>query len=151
MNPIENENKVEKSVRNSKAFQAAFARASKGEFDKELDKAREAGELQGTSTRLPLLRVQEIWTIRRKFSIEKGENYFKLYKEKFYIENPGSNNFDTVSPTVYRTVVAQKEQGDAKWAKAVGEHLNVPVEANEATPKAKPAPKRGQGRPKKTA
>ena len=135
MNPIVTENKVEKSLRNSKEFQAVLARASKGDYDKELQVAREDGSLEGTSSRLPLLKVTEIWTIRKAFSIEKGEHFFKLYKEKFYVENPGSNYFDTVNPVVYRAVVAQKEVGDAKWATAVGNHLGVPVEANEAAPK----------------
>ena len=65
MNPIVTENKVEKSLRNSKEFQAVLARASKGDYDKELQDAREDGSLEGTSSRLPLLKVTEIWTIRK--------------------------------------------------------------------------------------
>ena len=146
MNPIVKENKVEKSLRNSKEFANVLARATKGDFDKELDSAREEGALQGTRSRLPLLKVTEIWTIRKHFSIEKGTDYFKLYKEKFYVENPGSNYFETVSPTVYRTVVAQSEEGDAKWATAVANHLGIASEVDES----KPAAKRAPGRPKKT-
>ena len=145
MNEIVKENKVEKSLRNSKAFADVLARASKGHFDKELDVARAEG-LEGTRSRLPLLKVTEIWTIRKHFSIEKGTDYFKLYKEKFYVENPGSNYFETVSPTVYRTVVAQSEEGDAKWATAVANHLGIASEVDES----KPAAKRAPGRPKKT-
>lgn len=145
MNEIVNENKVEKSLRNSKEFAAVLARATKGDFDKELDAAREEG-LAGTSCRLPLLKVIEIWSIRKHFSLKTGSNYFKLYKEKFYVENPGSNYFETVSPTVYRKVVAQAEEGDAEWATAVANHLGIAAEVNESTT----AEKRGRGRPKKT-
>ena len=151
MNPIVTENKVEKSLRNSKEFQAVLARASKGDYDKELQDAREDGSLEGTSSRLPLLKVTEIWTIRKAFSIEKGEHLFKLYKEKFYVENPGSNYFDTVNATVYRLVVAQQEEGDAKWAAAVGAHLGIEVEGKGKAEAVKEAPKK-RGRPsKKTA
>ena len=129
MNTITNENKVEKSLRNSKAFKEALKRAQKGEFDKELEDARENGELVGTSQRLPLLKVTEIWSLRKHFSLEIGKEYCQLYKEKFYIENPGSNYFDTVNPTVYRMVVSQKEKGDKDWADAVAAHLGIKVEA----------------------
>lgn len=139
MNKIENENKIEKSIRNSELFKSVLERATKGDFDKELSAAREEGSLAGTATRLPLLKVTEIWTIRKKFSIEKGTDYFQLYKEKFYIENPGSNYADTVSPTVYRDVVAQRETGDAKWAAAVSKHMKIPAELSEAK---KPAAKK---------
>ena len=145
MNEIVKENKVEKSIRNSEAFAAVLARATKGQFDKELDVARAEG-LEGTRSRLPLLKVTEIWSIRKHFSIERGTDYFKLYKEKFYVENPGSNYFETVAPTVYRKVVAQSEEGDATWATAVAAHLGVAHEVDES----KPAAKRGPGRPKKT-
>lgn len=128
MNDIQNENKVEKSFRNSKAFKEVIARAQKGKFDKELDAAREEGCLEGTRTRLPLLKVTEIWTIRKLFSLEAGADYYQLYKEKFYVENPGSNYFETVNPTIYRKVVAQKEKGNKEWAKAVAAHLNIEVE-----------------------
>ena len=145
MNEIIKENKVEKSIRNSEAFQAVLARATKGQFDKELDVAREEG-LPGTRSRLPLLKVTEIWSIRKQFSIERGTDYFKLYKEKFYVENPGSNYFETVAPTLYRKVVAQSEEGDAEWATAVATHLGIATEVDES----KPATTRGPGRPKKT-
>lgn len=144
LNPINNENKVEKSIRNTEAFKAVLARAQKGDYDKELDEARANGELQGTSSRLPLLKVDEHWSIRKHFCIEKGEDYYQLYKEKFYVENPGSNYFETVNPVVYRSVVRQGEQGDAKWAKAVAAHLSIPSELSEA------APAKKAGRPKKS-
>ena len=140
MNPITNENKIEKSIRNSEKFLSTLARAASAEFDVELTDARETGELLGTSTRLPLLKVTELFTIRKKFSLEQGKNYYQLYKEKFYIENPGSNYFETVDDTIYRKVVAQKEKGDLKWATAVSERLDIAlegeteeVEATEAT------------------
>ena len=133
MNPITNENKIEKSIRNSEKFLSTLARAASAEFDVELTDARESGELQGTSTRLPLLKVTELFTIRKKFSLEQGKNYYQLYKEKFYIENPGSNYFETVKDTIYRTVVAQKETGDLEWAKAVAEHMDIEVEGEEAS------------------
>lgn len=129
MNTITNENKVEKSLRNSKLFKEALKRAQKGEFDKELEDARENGELVGTSQRLPLLKVTEIWSLRKNFSLEMGTEYYQLYKEKFYIENPGSNYFETVNPTVYRMVVSQKEKGNKNWADAVAAHLDIEVEA----------------------
>ena len=135
LNPINNENKVEKSIRNTKEFEAVLARAQAGDYDKELDDARTEGDIQGTRNRLPLLKVTEHWSIRKHFSIEKGEDYFQLYKEKFYVENPGSNYFETVNPVVYRTVVSQKEKGDAKWAKAVAANLDIPAELDEAKAK----------------
>ena len=150
MNKIENENKVEKSLRNSKLFKDALARAQAGSYDKELDEARADGSLQGTSTRLPLLKVTEVFSIRKHFSLAEGKNYFKLYKEKFYIENPGSNYFDTVNATVYRSVVAQREEGDAKWAAAVGAHLGIEVEDQSKTEAVKEAPKKRGRPPKKT-
>lgn len=131
MNPINNEDKITKSFRNSEAFKLVLEAAQKGEFDFELDEAREAGELEGTSTRLPLLKVTELWSIRRHFSIAEGAEYYKLYKEKFYVENPGSNYSDTVKPNVYRAVVAQKEQGGLEWANAVAEHFGIEVEPAE--------------------
>lgn len=131
MNPIHDENKVEKSIRNSEKFQETLARALNGEYDQELNEARESGDLMGTSTRLPLLKVTEIFTIRRKFSLEMGKEYFQLYKEKFYIENPGSNYFETVKDTIYRAVVAQKEKGDQEWAEAVSARLGIEIEGEE--------------------
>ena len=77
---------------------------------------------------LPLLKITEVFTLRKFFSIELGKEYYQLYKEKFYIENPGSNYFDTVNDTVYRKVVAQHEKGDKEWAEAVSAHLNVQIE-----------------------
>ena len=95
--------------------------------------------------------MTEVFSIRKHFSIAEGKDYFKLYKEKFYIENPGSNYFDTVNATVYRSVVAQQEEGDAKWAAAVGAHLGIEVEGKGKAEAVKEAPKK-RGRPsKKTA
>lgn len=128
MNNIVKENKVEKAIRNSDKFKQTLKRASKGEFDVELQDARDEGTLEGTSVRLPLLKITEIFTLRKFFSIELGKEYYQLYKEKFYIENPGSNYFDTVNDTVYRKVVAQNEKGDKEWAEAVSAHLNVQIE-----------------------
>ena len=128
MNPIHDENKVEKSIRNSEKFLNTLGRASQGEYDLELDQAREENVLCGTSMRLPLLKVTELFTIRKKFSLEKGEDYYQLYKEKFYIENPGSNYFETVDDTIYRKVVAQKEKGDLEWATAVSQRLDIDLE-----------------------
>ena len=133
MNPIHDENKVEKSIRNSDKFQETLARALGGEYDLELDEARDTGELLGTSTRLPLLKVTEVFTLRRKFSLAKGADYFQLYKEKFYIENPGSNYFETVRDNIYRSVVAQKETGDLEWATNVANRLNIEIEGEEET------------------
>ena len=116
-----NENKVEKSIRNSKEFKEALERAMKGEFDKNIDSA----------TGLNFLKVYENWTIRKIFSLEKGEDYYKLYKEVFYIENPGKHYFDTVNPTIYRRIAAQHEQGDKNWAEAVAKHLGIKIIGDE--------------------
>ena len=128
MNPIHDENKVEKSIRNSEKFLETLGRASQGDYDVELDEARAEGDLVGTSYRLPLLKVTEVFTLRKKFSLEAGADYYQLYKEKFYIENPGSNYFETVDDTIYRKVVAQKEKGDLEWATAVSQRLDIDLE-----------------------
>lgn len=121
MNGINNENKIDKSVRNSEQFQDALARAICGEFDKEIsDKPEGFG-------RLPLLKVHEQFSLRKGFCLETGNDYFQLMKEVFYIENPGSNYFETVSPTVYRRVAKQHESGDLDWAKRVAKHYDLPV------------------------
>lgn len=121
MNGINNENKIDKSVRNSEQFQDALARAICGEFDKEIsDKPEGFG-------RLPLLKVHEQFSLRKGFCLETGADYFQLMKEVFYIENPGSNYFETVSPTVYRRVAKQHESGDLDWAKRVAKHYDLPV------------------------
>lgn len=121
MNEINNENKIDKSVRNSEQFQDALARAICGEFDKEIsDKPEGFG-------RLPLLKVHEQFSLRKGFCLETGNDYFQLMKEVFYIENPGSNYFETVSPTVYRRVAKQHESGDLDWAKRVAKHYDLPV------------------------
>lgn len=121
MNGINNENKIDKSVRNSEQFQDALARAICGEFDKEIsDKPEGFG-------RLPLLKVHEQFSLRKGFCLETGNDYFQLMKEVFYIENPGSNYFETVSPIVYRRVAKQHESGDLDWAKRVAKHYDLPV------------------------
>ena len=112
-----NENKVEKSIRNSKEFKEALERAMKGEFDKDIDSAKG----------LNFLKVYENWTIRKMFSLERGEDYYKLYKEVFYVENPGKYYFDTVNPTIYRRIAGQHEEGDKKWANAVAKHLGIKI------------------------
>ena len=134
MNPINDENKVEKSIRNSEKFQVTLARALQGDYDLELDEARADGELEGTTYRLPLLKVTELWSIRKRFSLELGQDYYQLYKEKFYIQNPGSNYFETVQDTIYRSVVMQKEKGDETWARNVAERFNIEVESEESAP-----------------
>ena len=111
------ENKVEKSLRNSKAFADVLKKAQKGEFDEDLDNA----------TGMDLLKVTEIFTIRKQFSLEKGEDYYKLYKEVFYVEDPHKYYFDTVEPTIYRRIAGQKETGDKKWADAVSKKLNINI------------------------
>lgn len=112
-----NENKIEKSVRNSKAFEVALHRAAKGDFDKDVSDV----------TNWDLLKVTEKWSIRKQFSIEEGKEYFQLYKEVFYIENCHKYYFETVNPTVYRRIAKQHEHGDEAWAKAVSEHEKIDI------------------------
>jgi len=112
-----NENKVEKSLRNSKAFADVLEKAQKGEFDVDIDDACGAD----------FLKVTEKWSIRKQFSIELGMEYYKLYKEVFYVEDPHKYYFDTVEPTIYRRISGQKEQGDKKWADAVAKYLNIEI------------------------
>ena len=112
-----NENKVEKSRRNSSAFQQAFMKASKGEFDEDVDCVQNAD----------LLKVYEKWSIRKQFSLEEGKHYFKLYKEVFYIQDPHKYYFDVVEPTVYRRISAQHEQGDKDWATAVSKEMKIDI------------------------
>ena len=115
------ENKIEKSVRNSAAFKKAFERASNGDFDEDLQSA----------SGMPLLKVTEKFVIRELFSLEEGKPYFKLFKEVYYIENPGKYYFeevdDTECPTVYRRVAGQHESGDKDWANAVSKEFNCPI------------------------
>lgn len=111
------ENKIEKSLRNSKAFNTALVRATKGDFDEDLTSA----------TNMDLLKVTEKWVIREIFCIEKGHTYFKLYKEVYYVENPHKYYFDEVEPTVYRRIAGQKETGDLKWAKAISNEYKCDI------------------------
>lgn len=111
------ENKVEKSLRNSKAFKDVLKKAGEGKFD--IDVTDVCGE--------DLLKVTEIWSIRKMFSLEEGKDYYKLYKEVFYVENPHKYYFETVNPTIYRRISGQKEQGDKEWADAVAKHLGIQI------------------------
>ena len=126
---IKEENKIEKSLRNSEAFKNALHRASRGNFDEDLESA----------TNMDLLKVTEKWNIREIFSLEKGSTYFKLYKEVYYIENPHKYYYDTVEPTVYRRIAGQKETGDKKWAERIAQEFNCDityrVSAKKATTK----------------
>lgn len=111
------ENKIEKALRNTKEFNKALVRATKGQFDEELTDARG----------LNLLKVTERFAIREIFNLETGSTYFKLYKEVYYVENPGKYYFETVEPTVYRRIAGQHEQGDIKWAKAIAKEYNIDI------------------------
>ena len=111
------ENKIQKSFRNTREFKNALNRALMGGYDEDIDDA----------TGAPFLKVCERWTIRKIFSIETGEDYFKLYKEVYYIENPGKYYFEEVNPTIYRRIAAQHEEGDRKWAEAVSKHENIQI------------------------
>lgn len=112
-----NENKVEKSIRNSKEFAKAIERANKGEFDVDVDDV----------TNADLLKVTEKWSIRKQFSLAEGKHFYKLYKEVFYIENPHKYYFETVEPTVYRRIAGQKETGDKAWADAVAKEMKIDI------------------------
>lgn len=111
------ENKIQKSFRNTREFKNALNRALMGGYDEDIDDA----------TGVPLLKICERWTIRKIFSIETGEDYFKLYKEVYYIENPGKYYFEEVDPTIFRRIAAQHEEGDRKWAEAVSKHENIQI------------------------
>lgn len=111
------ENKIQKSFRNTREFKTALNRALMGAYDEDIEDA----------TGAPFLKVCERWTIRKIFSIETGEDYYKLYKEVYYIENPGKYYFEEVNPTIYRRVAPQHEEGDRKWAEAVSKHENIEI------------------------
>lgn len=112
-----NENKVEKSIRNSKEFAKAIERANKGDFDIDTDDV----------TNADLLKVTEKWSIRKQFSLAEGKHFYKLYKEVFYIENPHKYYFETVDPIVYRRIAGQKETGDKAWADAVAKEMKIDI------------------------
>ena len=112
-----NENKVEKSIRNSKEFAKAIERAKKGEFDVDIDDV----------TGADLLKITEKWSIRKQFSLAEGKHFYKLYKEVFYIENPHKYYFETVDPTVFRRIASQKETGDKEWADAVAKEMKIDI------------------------
>lgn len=111
------ENKVEKSIRNMKAFHDAIKRAKKGEFDIDVTSVKKQ----------ELLKIEERWSLRKAFDIAQGKHYYKLFKEVFYINDPQKKYFDQVEPTVYRRVVAQKEHGDRQWAEAVAQELPATI------------------------
>jgi hypothetical protein len=112
-----NENKIEKSIRNTKEFMEAINRVAKGEFDEDIEDAYQ----------LPLLKIAERWTIRKQFSLEEGKHFYKLYKEVFYLENPGKYYFQEVQPTIYRRIAAQHENGDKEWAEAVAKEMHISI------------------------
>lgn len=111
------ENKIEKSIRNTKEFKNALNRAQNGEYDKDVD------DVKGDD----LLKVCERWTIRKLFSLEKGKDYYKLFKEVFYVENPHKHYFEKVNPDIYRRLAPQHEEGDKEWADAVSKHENIVI------------------------
>ena len=111
------ENKIEKSIRNTKEFKDVLNRAQNGEYDKDVDDV----------TGYDLLKVTERWTIRKLFSLEKGADYYKLFKEVFYVENPHKYYFENVEPTIYRRLAPQHEQGDKAWADAVSQHEKIDI------------------------
>lgn len=127
MGEIKNENKIEKSTRNNKLFFDMVQNALKANSTIDLDEARENGTLVGTNNRLPLLKVKEVFSIRKEFDLETAEDKYILYKEKYYVENPGSNYAETVSQNVYRKVVRQHENGNADWAKRISDKLGIKI------------------------
>lgn len=112
-----NENKIEKSLRNCKAFNDALVKATKGKFDEDI----------ADVTGMDLLKVNEKWSIRKQFSLDEGKHYYKLYKEVFYIENPHKYYFETVEPTVFRRISGQHETGDKEWAEAVAKEMGINI------------------------
>lgn len=111
------ENKIQKSIRNTREFKNALNRALMGGYDEDIDDA--TGE--------DFLKVTERWSIRKIFSLETGMDYYKLYKEVYYIENPHKYYFEEVNPTIYRRLAAQHEEGDRQWADAVAKHENIAI------------------------
>lgn len=111
------ENKIQKSIRNTREFKNALNRALMGGYDEDIDDA----------TGQDFLKVTERWSIRKIFSIELGDDYYKLYKEVYYIEDPHKYYFEEVNPTIYRRLAAQHEEGDRKWAEAVAKHENIAI------------------------
>lgn len=113
-----NENKIEKSIRNTKAFKVALNRAAKGDFDEDVSSV----------TNEDLLKVTERWTIRKQFNLAEGKHFYKLYKEVFYIQDPHKYYFEEVcDPTVYRRISGQKETGDKDWANAVSKETGISI------------------------
>lgn len=111
------ENKIQKSVRNTREFKTALNRALMGEYDEDIESA--TGE--------DFLKVTERWTIRKIFSLELGDNYYKLWKEVFYIDDPHKYYFDVVNPTIYRRLAPQHEEGDKEWAERVSKAMNIAI------------------------
>lgn len=112
-----NENKIQKSDRNNTILHNALNRAKKGDFDEDINDA----------SFQDYLKVYERFSIREMFSLKEGKTYFKLYKEVFYINDPHKYYFETVEPTVYRRIAAQKEEGDKEWADAVAKEMNIEI------------------------
>lgn len=111
------ENKIQKSVRNTREFKRALNRALLGEYDEDIESA----------TGADYLKVTERWTIRKIFSLELGDNYYKLWKEVFYIDDPHKYYFEEVNPTIYRRLAPQHEEGDREWAERVAKAMNISI------------------------
>lgn len=111
------ENKVEKAMRNNETFKAIIDRARKGEYDEDIEFA----------TNEDFLKVYERFSIREMFSLTEGKDYYKLYKEVFYIQDPHKYYIDTVDETIYRRIASQKEEGDKEWAEAIAKELNLDI------------------------
>lgn len=112
-----NENKIQKSLRNNELFQSLINKAILGNATEDINDA----------TGMDLLKVSERWTIRKQFSLMEGKHYYKLYKEVFYVNNMHKFYTDTVLPTVYRRIAAQKESGDREWAENVSREMHISI------------------------
>lgn len=113
------ENKIDKTTRNNTLLADLISKAMKGEHT--VDVSKDA--IHGAD----LLKVSERFTIRKQFCIESGQDYYKLYKEVFYIDNPHKYYAETVSQDIYRRIAEQHESGNKDWAKAVAEHYNISI------------------------
>lgn len=95
------ENKIDKCNRNNEALEKTFNRALKGDFD--VTKMDVTGE--------DLLKVKQIFHIRREFVLETSTFIYHSYKEVFYIQDPHKYNFDDVcEPIVIRRISSQSER-----------------------------------------
>lgn len=117
------DDKISKSIRNSKKLHKAINNAIAGKKYKDIE----------TQKGMDLLKVNEIFTIRRRFSIgkhaatDKAGFYYQLFKEVFYIDNPGKEYVEEagVKPTVYRRIAVQTEAGDREWAETLAKHIDA--------------------------